>query len=149
MKWLQMIVLMLLAAPALAQNSGKVDYPFYLLPGEQLQAPRNADTLWIFDQTTYKNAIKKALKLELSDSLVVLLEVKSGKLDEVIKEKDSIIALSHKGYIHYRDLWQKTDQELEQAEIKAAQRWRFAFWGFVVGATIATTTGFAAKAIFD
>ena len=149
MKKLLTLFFCLFAGSLIAQEAGQVEYPFYVLPGEQFRVPSNSDTLWVFDHHTYKNAVKMALRSEMTDSLNYYFELKNQKLQEVIVNKDSIIAVTGRGYVHYRDLWDKTDRELEEAEIKAAQRWRFALWGFVVGGTVATITGFAVKNFVD
>lgn len=128
--------IVMLAIPVFAQRDPGLnrEFPFYLLPGESLRVPAEFDTLWIFNQETYKNAVKKALQLEVADSLAKQFELKSAALEAVIVEKDTIISMSREGYIHYRDLWEATDRKLEEAEVKNAKRWQVVFWGFVTGA---------------
>lgn len=132
--------ILLLSLPAFAQNDAGLnrEFPFYLLPGEGLRVPAQFDTLWIFNQKTYKNAVTKALQLEVADSLAKQHELKAAALEAVVVEKDTIIAMAREGYIHYRDLWEETDLKLEEAEVKNAKRWQVVFWGFVTGAV---TTG--------
>lgn len=135
-----------MAAFAQAPDSG---FPLPIEGGRTFEVPRGFDYVWLLTHSQYKEAVKQGRKLELADSINVLLELKNEKLQDVIAEKDSIITLSQRGYHHYRDLWQQTDRELEEAEIKAAKRWRFAVVGFMVGAGAAALTGAALAVIVD
>ncbi len=143
--WL--FIIFIWGSPVFSQNE-QTDFPISVLPRQSFDVPANFDTLWVLKNSQYKKAIKIALKLEIDSTLVVLLEQKHIKLWEIISAKDSIIVLTKEGYIHYRDLWEETDRALEEAEIKAASRWRFVTIGFYVG-TILTglTAGVLALAL--
>ncbi|MEJ2634574.1 MAG: hypothetical protein P8184_04710 [Calditrichia bacterium] len=112
------------------------DFPFPIFRGQTFTVPAGYDTLWILKHNQYKNAIKKAEMLNIADSTNTLLRLKNEKLFQIISAKDSLIALNRLGYLHYRNLWDKTDRELEKAEIKNLGKWRAAFTGFMMGSVL-------------
>lgn len=121
-----------------AELHAQVQFPVPVLPGERFTVPTNLDTLWLLRNSQFKRAVKIAKKAEIDSATAALLEQKTVLLNEILVEKDSLIALNRKGYIHYRDLWEKTDRELEEVEVKndklKRSRMMFALVGAVLGA---------------
>ncbi len=89
-----------------------------ILPGQTQTITAERDTLMVVKYSEMKEAIKASKHLEIADTMIILLEEKTERLKQIINEKDSIIALNREGYIHYRDLWETTDLELEEAQIR-------------------------------
>ncbi len=125
-------------AGALNAQEREIPFPVPVLPGERFTVPANLDTLWLLKHTQYKRALKLAKKSEIDSTMVALLEQKQALLSEIITQKDSLIALHREGYVHYRELWDKTDRELEAVEIQNGKLKRsrilFALVGAVLGA---------------
>jgi len=126
-------------AGALNAQEREIPFPVPVLPGERFTVPSNLDTLWLLKHAQYKRALKLAKKSEIDSTMVALLEQKQALLSEIITQKDSIIALQRAGYVHYRELWDKTDRELEAVEIQNGKLKRsrilFALVGAALGAT--------------
>jgi hypothetical protein len=127
------LIFLLFSASSLFAQGEESSFPFYVLGGERFTVPAKYDTVWVLNHNQYKNAIKTAIKQDLDSTMAAILARKTQLLNEILAEKDSVIALNREGYLHYRDLWEETDLKLEEAEIKAAQRWRFGLYGFYIG----------------
>lgn len=130
----------LLSTGQLFAQATKSQYPKYILGGMTVRVPETLDTLWVLKHSQYKKAIEIARLHELDTATIELLKRKFGLQQEVSAQKDSLIVLYKEGYFHYRDLWQETDEKLEEAEVKASKRWTFFQWGFVTGAIATAVT---------
>jgi hypothetical protein len=112
------IVSILIFSGWLSAQDPDEDFPFPVPGGTGFTVPVEFDTVWIMTHSQYKEAVKTGLRLEIADSMIVILENKTEKLYQIIAEKDKIIELNREGYLHYRELWEKTDVALENAEIE-------------------------------
>jgi hypothetical protein len=132
MRTILIFLMLSVSSPLSAQVMDK-GFPRPLLPNKEETIETINDTLWILTDTQFKKSIEMAKKQKIDSSLVVNLEQKINMLNEICTEKDSLIAINRSSYFHYRDLWEKIDRKLEQAEIKNAGRWKLALSGFCVG----------------
>lgn len=141
---LSLAVLMATATMLWAQQDDE-KFPLMILGGETFTVPASYDTLWLITNRQLNRSIQTAMKLEIDSSMTALLQRKVELLNQIIVEKDSLIAFNRQGYLHYRDLWEETDYALEEAEIKAARRWRWGMYGFYIGVGIAAAVFIALK----
>ena len=84
----------------------------------------------------YKMALKIAKRQEIDSINISFLNKKIELYDMIKAEKDTIVYFFKDGYVHYRDLWDDTSKQLEDAEIKASQRWLYFETGLVLGALV-------------
>lgn len=135
-----------LVSPLFAQ-----DFPIDLVPGDTFQVQAQYDNLeverlWLLTDRQYKTALKKVLKYNINLEIEETLNKKIEILDQIIVEKDSIIALNRRGYIHYRDLWEETDRKLEEEEIRSSKNLRK---GFYIGTAVTAITFSLLKAFVN
>ena len=146
----------LMLAPHTVQAQQENDFPYPMAPGDRYGARTvgSKDTLLVVTYNQLNSLLLKGDELELSKrekelllKKISLLEKKSDKLQEknilfqtIIAEKDTLIRLNREGYMHYRNLWDRTNHELEKAEIKNTGRWKLFGYGFYTG-TIVTIIG--------
>lgn len=101
--------------------------------------PANSDTFWILRDSQYKNALKKKDSLDIARQELSLFNKKFELQKEIAKLQLSITDTVKFGYNHYKNLWKETDRKLEDAEIKASQRWTYFNVGFWVGILTSVT----------
>jgi hypothetical protein len=102
--------------------------------------------LYVLLDKQARNLVKKAKKQEVDSLSASILEKQVGILKEIRKEKEKIISLNREGYLHYRDLWEATDRQLEEEEIKSSKNFK---WGFYVGVAVSIVTITSFKLIAD
>ena len=127
------VVLLLLIGSTLPAYGQRTGYPFPVLGGTTIRVPSGQDTLWVLKNEQYKRALKIAKRQQIDSLKIDVLEGKIDLYQQIGTEKYSLVLAYKEGYIHYRDLWEKTSFELEEAEVKASKRWRFFEGGFVAG----------------
>lgn len=141
-----LILVLILTTCLFGQEENKeTQYPFPLIPtpdGIQINFPSDfTDTLWVLKHSQYKRMLKIAKKFEIDSTRIEILEKKDNIYQLISSEKDSLIIVYQTGYEHYRDLWKETSFQLEEAEVKAAQRFKFAQYGFVAGSLLTALVG--------
>ncbi len=134
MKYLFWLGLLCVLTPARAQE---ISFPVPLLPGDSftVQSQYNGqavDTLWLLNKHQLRNFIVRAMKQEIDSARASLLRRQVDLYRQKTEQMSQIIALRKEGYLHYRDLWLKTDKELEQAEIRAQRNLRIGFFSGVL-----------------
>ncbi len=93
-------------------------FPKPVIPGDTFEVSAQGDTLWVLKHSQYMRALSIAQKFAVTDSMLMLQEMKIQKLNAVIAEKDSIIELNKAGFERYRGLWEESDKKLEKTRIK-------------------------------
>ena len=128
-------LMLMLVLPTLALAQSSQQYPFPIVGDgvTEFVFPASSDTFWVFKHGQYLKALGNAEKLEISDSLLVLYKRKLDLNGDILQLRQSMIDSITFGYNHYKDLWRETDEKLEAAEIRAAQRWTFFNVGFILG----------------
>jgi len=89
-------------------------YPQEIMPGTSKTITATTDTLWILKNSQLKNAIIKAKELEIANQQIEELKKIIGKTDTKDTEKDSLIVDLKKDRDYYKDIWQKTDNNLNK-----------------------------------
>ena len=119
-----------------------ISYPILLGPREMFTAPADQDTVFVLSRDQFSRAILAAESLGLADSTITVLETKAALLGKIITEQRGIIDVRSEAYSHYRDLWDETDRDLEEAEVRVDKlerdRWRWS----LVSAVVAGVTAF-------
>ncbi len=134
MKYSVMILLLLISLPLWAQE------PVTISPGKTKQVTAGNETLVVVPISEIRKAVAESKKVEISDSMIALLNKKTILLNQVISEKDSIIVLNRMGYERYVSLWEENSSQLEEAEVRIEdlKRSRFmtGFYSMLAGAAI-------------
>ena len=107
---------------ALLAQDNKSSYPMPIQPGSTIKLPDGKNVFWIVKHNQYKKMIKIARKQEIDSLRIDVLTNQLALYHQIQAEKDSLVMFYKDGYIHYRDYWEKTNKELEEAEVKAAKR---------------------------
>ena len=110
----------------------EISFPVPLLPGDRFTVQESyngtrVDTLWLLNKHQLRNFIIRAMKQEIDSARADLLRQQVDLYKKKTEQMAEIIDLRKKGYLHYRDLWLKTDAELEKAEIRAERNLRIGF----------------------
>ncbi len=138
------IIILFLIFLAGASQAQEVKFPVPIYPGETFTVPMKYDTLfWLLKNSQYNNALEKARALAIADTMISTLKMKNSRLSQIIAEKDSLIKINQQGYEHYKELWRKTDHELEKAELKYIGQFKAGLTGFYIGSLLTILAGAA------
>jgi len=146
MKRIVIFMLIIFVSNSIFAQEQEKKFPYPLLPDQDsITLPAFSDTVWILTKIQFDNFIKLALRHEIDSSLAFLQNQKVNLISRMCIEKDSLVTLNRKGYIHYRDLWTETDRKLERAEIENANKWKLGLYGFCVGVGLSSLLLIAIK----
>ncbi len=128
-----LLILITLSFTGRAQNT----YPVQIEKGSSKTIGDMQHNLWVITETQMDSAITTALRANVSDSLLLLLQKKIKKLKSKDLERIAINDTLRNGYLHYKDKWLVSDKKLEKTEKKLIKQKRlkyiFGSAGIVVG----------------
>ena len=111
-------------------KTDQIEFPIKIGPGEPFANPLN-ETLFLINRNQFEKVIAAGLKLRLADSTIAVYEQRDFLRKKLATQKNAIINLNKEGYEHYRQLWEKTDIELEKKEIEAESWKKRTFWSLL------------------
>lgn len=116
----------------------EVTFPIPLIPGDRFTIQSQydgvpVDTLWLLKDSQLRRFIVRSIKQEVDSMRADILTKQVALYRQKTEQMDQIIRLSKEGYEHYKSLWLKTDQQLEEAEIRADRNLK---WGFAAGIVV-------------